>query len=58
MYCRKQFGRPLSANQLIQKKLADMVTEVTLNHTSLLIYSTCIDITGTASMFTSWKIKG
>ena len=25
---RKQFGRPLAANQLIQKKLADMVTEV------------------------------
>lgn len=27
---RKQFGRPLAANQLIQKKLADMQTEVTL----------------------------
>lgn len=27
---RKQFGRPLAANQLIQKKLADMVTEITL----------------------------
>lgn len=31
-YCleRKQFGRPLAANQLIQKKLADMQTEISL----------------------------
>jgi glutaryl-CoA dehydrogenase len=27
---RQQFGRPLAANQLIQKKLADMVTEISL----------------------------
>ena len=27
---RKQFGRPLAANQLIQKKLADMQTNITL----------------------------
>ncbi|MEX2745316.1 acyl-CoA dehydrogenase [Rhizobium mongolense] len=27
---RKQFNRPLAANQLIQKKLADMATEITL----------------------------
>ena len=27
---RTQFGRPLAANQLIQKKLADMQTEITL----------------------------
>jgi len=27
---RKQFGRPLAANQLIQKKLADMQTEIVL----------------------------
>jgi glutaryl-CoA dehydrogenase len=27
---RKQFGRPLASNQLIQKKLADMQTEITL----------------------------
>ena len=27
---RKQFGRPLAANQLVQKKLADMMTEITL----------------------------
>eukprot|EP00871_Galdieria_phlegrea_P001860 jgi/Galph1/2675/GphlegSOOS_G1331.1 len=31
-YCleRKQFGRPIASNQLIQKKLADMVTEIQL----------------------------
>jgi glutaryl-CoA dehydrogenase len=31
-YCleRKQFGRPLAANQLIQKKLADMQTEIAI----------------------------
>ena len=27
---RKQFGRPLAANQLVQKKLADMATEIAL----------------------------
>ena len=27
---RQQFGRPLAANQLIQKKLADMMTEIGL----------------------------
>ena len=33
---RKQFGRPLAANQLIQKKLADMQTEITIGlHGSL-----------------------
>lgn len=33
---RHQFGRPLAANQLIQKKLADMQTEITLGlHTVL-----------------------
>ena len=33
---RSQFGRPLAANQLIQKKLADMQTEITLMlHASL-----------------------
>jgi glutaryl-CoA dehydrogenase len=33
---RKQFGRPLAANQLIQKKLADMQTEIALGlHGSL-----------------------
>ena len=33
---RKQFNRPLAANQLIQKKLADMQTEITLGlHSAL-----------------------
>jgi glutaryl-CoA dehydrogenase len=27
---RKQFGQPLAANQLVQKKLADMQSEITL----------------------------
>ncbi|HCG70826.1 MAG TPA: acyl-CoA dehydrogenase, partial [Gammaproteobacteria bacterium] len=27
---RSQFGRPLAANQLVQKKLADMQTEIAL----------------------------
>ena len=27
---RQQFGKPLAANQLIQKKLADMLTEISL----------------------------
>ena len=30
MLDRQQFGRPLAANQLVQKKLADMQTEITL----------------------------
>ena len=33
---RKQFGRPLAANQLYQKKLADMQTEITLGLTACL----------------------
>lgn len=33
---RKQFDRPLAANQLIQKKLADMLTEITLGLQSVL----------------------
>ena len=33
---RQQFGRPLAANQLIQKKLADMQTEITLALTAVL----------------------
>ena len=33
---RTQFGRPLAANQLIQKKLADMQTEITLGLQSVL----------------------
>ena len=33
---RKQFGKPLAANQLIQKKLADMQTEITIGLLSVL----------------------
>jgi glutaryl-CoA dehydrogenase len=33
---RQQFGRPLAANQLIQKKLVDMQTEITLGLTACL----------------------
>ena len=33
---RQQFGRPLAQNQLIQKKLADMQTEITLGLQSVL----------------------
>ena len=33
---RKQFGRPLAANQLVQLKLADMQTEITLGLQSVL----------------------
>ena len=33
---RKQFGRPLAANQLIQKKLADMLTEISIGLQSCL----------------------
>lgn len=33
---RKQFGRPLAATQLVQKKLADMQTEITLGLTACL----------------------
>ena len=33
---RKQFGQPLAANQLIQKKLVDMQTEITLGLQSVL----------------------
>lgn len=33
---RQQFGRPLAANQLVQKKLADMLTEISLGLQSCL----------------------
>jgi glutaryl-CoA dehydrogenase len=45
---RKQFGRPLAANQLVQKKLADMQTEITLGLHAALRLSRMID-QGTAS---------
>jgi glutaryl-CoA dehydrogenase len=40
---RKQFGRPLAANQLVQKKLADMQTEITLGLHAALRLARMID---------------
>ncbi|MEK9677167.1 MAG: acyl-CoA dehydrogenase [Rhodospirillaceae bacterium] len=40
---RSQFGRPLAANQLIQKKLADMQTEITLGLQSVLRLGRLLD---------------
>jgi glutaryl-CoA dehydrogenase len=40
---RKQFGRPLAANQLIQKKLADMQTEITLGLQAVLRMGRLLD---------------
>jgi len=45
---RKQFGRPLAANQLIQKKLADMQTEITLGLAAALRLGRLMDA-GTAA---------
>ena len=46
---RKQFGRPLAANQLIQKKLADMQTEITIGLQACLQFGRMKDA-GTASL--------
>jgi len=40
---RKQFGRPLAANQLIQKKLADMMVDITLGLQACLRVGRLID---------------
>jgi glutaryl-CoA dehydrogenase len=40
---RKQFGRPLAATQLVQKKLADMMTEITLGLQAALRVGRMID---------------
>jgi glutaryl-CoA dehydrogenase len=40
---RKQFGRPLAANQLVQKKLADMQTEIALGLQGCLRASRMLD---------------
>ena len=45
---RKQFGRPLAANQLIQKKLADMQTEIALGLAAALRVGRMMDA-GTAA---------
>jgi glutaryl-CoA dehydrogenase len=45
---RKQFGRPLAATQLIQKKLADMQTEIALGLQAALRVGQCMN-DGTAA---------
>ena len=40
---RKQFGRPLAATQLVQKKLADMQTEIALGLQAALRVGRLID---------------
>ena len=40
---RHQFGRPLAANQLVQKKLADMQTEIALGYQAALAVGRAID---------------
>jgi glutaryl-CoA dehydrogenase len=40
---RKQFGRPLAANQLIQKKLADMMTEIAIGLQAVLRVGRLLD---------------
>jgi glutaryl-CoA dehydrogenase len=41
---RKQFGRPLASNQLIQKKLADMQTEISLGLLAALQVGRLLDL--------------
>jgi glutaryl-CoA dehydrogenase len=43
---RKQFGRPLAANQLIQKKLADMQTEIAIGLQAVLRLGRLMDAGG------------
>lgn len=40
---RIQFGVPLARNQLMQKKMADMLTEITLGLQSCLVLGRLID---------------
>ena len=53
---RQQFGRPLAANQLVQKKLADMQTEIALGLQSCLRVGRMKD-EGTASVDVTSLIK-
>ncbi|MBS0335396.1 MAG: acyl-CoA dehydrogenase [Proteobacteria bacterium] len=50
---RKQFGRPLAANQLIQKKLADMLTEISIGLQACLRLGRMKDEGGAAVEITS-----
>ncbi|WP_119355422.1 acyl-CoA dehydrogenase [Azohydromonas sediminis] len=53
---RKQFGRPLAANQLVQKKLADMATEIALGLQGCLVFGRMKDA-GTASIEATSLLK-
>ena len=53
---RQQFGRPLAANQLIQKKLADMQTEIAIGLQACLQFGRMKDA-GTASVEGTSLIK-
>ena len=53
---RRQFGRPLAANQLIQKKLADMATEIALGLQACLRLGRMKD-EGTAAVETTSILK-
>ncbi len=53
---RSQFGRPLAANQLVQKKLADMQTEITLGLQACLRFGRMKD-EGTASVEITSMLK-
>ena len=53
---RKQFGRPLAANQLIQKKLADMQTEISIGLQAALQAGRMMDA-GTGSLETISLVK-
>ncbi len=53
---RKQFGKPLAANQLIQKKLADMQTEIALGLQACLRLGRMKD-EGTAAVEITSKLK-
>jgi glutaryl-CoA dehydrogenase len=50
---RHQFGRPLAANQLVQKKLADMQTEITIGLQACLRFGRMKDDDTAASEITS-----
>ena len=53
---RQQFGRPLAANQLVQKKLADMQTEIALGLQGCLRFGRMKDA-GTASVELTSMLK-
>ncbi|MBI1274557.1 acyl-CoA dehydrogenase [bacterium] len=56
---RKMFGRPLAANQLIQKKLTDMLTEITLGLQSVLRVGRMLDEgTGSPDLISLVKRNG